>query len=59
LPINTSLIKEKANEIALILNYFDFNCSNGFLDRFKSRSAVIFEIFDGESEGVSEEITNG
>jgi len=58
LYINTLLLKEKANEIALNLNYIDFNCSNGFLDRFKSRNAVIFETFHGESEGVSEKMTN-
>ncbi len=58
MPINTLLLKEKENEIALNLNYIDFNCSNGFLDRFKSRNAVIFETFHGESEGVSEEVTN-
>ncbi len=58
LPINSVLLKEKANEIANKLNYTEFNCSNGFIDRFKVRNSVVFKAIHGESDGVSEEITN-
>lgn len=54
MPVNTLLLREKANELALNNGFIDFKCSNGFIDRFKSRNAIIFETFHGEADGVSE-----
>ncbi len=36
----------------------NFNCSNGFIDRFKTRYAVEFQIIHGVSDGVPKEISN-
>ncbi len=58
LPINSLLLKEKAIQIAKSLKIVDFNCSNGFIDRFKKRNAVKFEIIDGVSDGVPQHISN-
>jgi hypothetical protein len=58
LPINSLLLKEKANQIAKNLKIVDFNFSNGFIDRFKKRNAVEFQIIHGVSDGVPEEISN-
>jgi hypothetical protein len=58
LPINSLLLKEKANQIAKNLKIVDFNCSNGFIDRFKKRNAVEFQIIHGVSDGVPEDISN-
>jgi hypothetical protein len=51
LPINSLLLK-KANQIAKNLKIVDFNCCNGFIDRFKKRNAVEFQIIYGVSDGV-------
>jgi hypothetical protein len=58
MPVNTLLLKEKASQIAIKHNYNDFKASNGFIDRFKSRNAIIFRTFHGEADGVPDIVCN-
>jgi hypothetical protein len=55
LPINTVLLKEKANELAPSC-YPDFIASNGFIDRFKTINEVIFKTIHGETNGIPEQL---
>lgn len=55
LTLNTILLKEKANEIAANMKLNQFECSNGFIDRFKRRHSVVFEVIHGEAQGVPED----
>ena len=57
-PINGPLLKEKANEIANKMQLGNFNCSNGFIDRFKIRHGLNFKNVCGESATVSREIVD-
>jgi len=56
IPINTLLLKVKANELAVKFGYTEFKSSEGFISRFKKRNDVIFKTVHGEANGVSEEI---
>lgn len=56
IPVNTLLLKEKANEFAIKLGYTEFKSSEGFISRFKKRNGVIFKTVHGEANGVSEDI---
>ncbi len=58
IPVNTILLKEKANQLAIQYKYTDFKASNGFIDRFKSRNAIIFQTIHEEAEGVYHAICN-
>jgi hypothetical protein len=57
-PVNTLLIKAKANELAVIHNITGFKCSNGFVTRFKARNGITFQVSHGDAEGVSDDICN-
>lgn len=52
IPINGSVVKEKALEIAERLKLQGFSASNGWIDRFKKRNNLCFKSICGESEGV-------
>ncbi|KFQ45410.1 Tigger transposable element-derived protein 4, partial [Nestor notabilis] len=41
-PVNGPMLRLKANDFAQKLGHSDFKCSNGWLDRFKSRYGLIF-----------------
>ncbi|NXH14989.1 TIGD4 protein, partial [Bucco capensis] len=41
-PVNGPVLRLKANEFAQKLGHSDFKCSNGWLDRFKSRYGLVF-----------------
>ncbi|XP_033869613.3 tigger transposable element-derived protein 4 [Acipenser ruthenus] len=41
-PVNGPMLRVKANDFAQKLGYKDFKCSNGWLDRFKSRYGLVF-----------------
>uniref|UniRef100_A0A3B3R5J0 HTH CENPB-type domain-containing protein n=1 Tax=Paramormyrops kingsleyae TaxID=1676925 RepID=A0A3B3R5J0_9TELE len=41
-PVSGPILKEKAVRLAVELGHNDFKCSDGWLDRFKKRRAVIF-----------------
>jgi hypothetical protein len=57
-PLNTLMLKEKANEFAKKLSYTEFVASNGFIDRFKQRNAIIFQKIHGEANGVPDNVCN-
>lgn len=52
IPINGSIIKEKALEIAEKLKLQGFSASNGWIDRFKKRNNLCFKSICGESDDV-------
>ncbi|XP_032541831.1 tigger transposable element-derived protein 4 [Chiroxiphia lanceolata] len=41
-PVNGPMLRLKANDFAQKLGHSDFRCSNGWLDRFKSRYGLVF-----------------
>ncbi|XP_049670558.1 tigger transposable element-derived protein 4 [Accipiter gentilis] len=41
-PVNGPMLRLKANDFAQKLGHSDFKCSNGWLDRFKSRYGLAF-----------------
>ncbi|XP_039396599.1 tigger transposable element-derived protein 4 [Mauremys reevesii] len=41
-PVNGPMLRFKANDFAQKLGHSDFKCSNGWLDRFKSRYGLVF-----------------
>ncbi|NXU54389.1 TIGD4 protein, partial [Turnix velox] len=41
-PVNGPMLRLKANDFAQKLGHTDFKCSNGWLDRFKSRYGLVF-----------------
>ncbi|XP_074677520.1 tigger transposable element-derived protein 4 [Strix aluco] len=41
-PVNGPMLRLKANDFAQKLGHSDFKCSNGWLDRFKSRHGLVF-----------------
>ncbi|XP_074947037.1 tigger transposable element-derived protein 4 [Phalacrocorax aristotelis] len=41
-PVNGPMLRLKANDFARKLGHSDFKCSNGWLDRFKSRYGLVF-----------------
>lgn len=52
LPINGTLMREKARVIASRLDIQDFTASNGWIDRFKKRHNVVYKAICGESKSV-------
>ncbi|XP_072574493.1 ARL14 effector protein isoform X3 [Paramormyrops kingsleyae] len=55
-PVSGPILKEKAVRLAVELGHNDFKCSDGWLDRFKKRRAVIFRVLSGESVSVPQEL---
>ena len=55
LPINGSVIQEKASELAEEFGIEDFRASSGWLTNWKNRNNVSFRKICGEEEFVSEE----
>ncbi|XP_008852484.1 tigger transposable element-derived protein 4 [Nannospalax galili] len=52
-PVNGPMLRLKANDFAQKLGHNDFKCSNGWLDRFKSRYGLVFRAQPVETTGVS------
>uniref|UniRef100_A0A452FPK3 Tigger transposable element derived 4 n=1 Tax=Capra hircus TaxID=9925 RepID=A0A452FPK3_CAPHI len=52
-PVNGPMLRLKANDFAQKLGHNDFKCSNGWLDRFKSRYGLVFRAQPVEATGVS------
>ncbi|KAK8772621.1 hypothetical protein V5799_024135 [Amblyomma americanum] len=52
LPVNGTLLREKADELALRLGHEAFKCSNGCFSRFKDRNNLKFVTVCGESGSV-------
>ncbi|XP_048189609.1 tigger transposable element-derived protein 4 [Perognathus longimembris pacificus] len=52
-PVNGPMLRLKANDFAQKLGHNDFKCSNGWLDRFKSRYGLVFRAQPVEATGLS------
>ncbi|KAM5255825.1 tigger transposable element-derived protein 4 [Ctenodactylus gundi] len=50
-PVNGPMLRLKANDFAQKLGHNDFKCSNGWLDRFKSRYGLVFRTQPVEATG--------
>ncbi|NXG75390.1 TIGD4 protein, partial [Baryphthengus martii] len=48
-PVNGRMLRLKANDFAQKLGHSDFKCSNGWLDRFKSRYGLVFRAQPGDA----------
>lgn len=48
LPVNDSIIRKKATQVATEMGLCDFRASSEWLTRFKNREGVIREMFDGK-----------
>ena len=55
LPVNGSMLKEKAKNIAFTIGYENFESSNGWFYRFCRRNAIFFKVMHGESGSVSDD----
>lgn len=51
IPISGTILKEKAEEIAKIMNV-EFVPSNGWIDRMKKRAGLVYKSVKGESKSV-------
>ncbi|XP_010626225.1 tigger transposable element-derived protein 4 [Fukomys damarensis] len=51
-PVNGPMLRLKANDFAQKLGHNDFKCSNGWLDRFKSRYGLVFRAQPTEASGI-------
>lgn len=49
MPVNGPVLRLKANDFARKLGHSDFKCSNGWLDRFKSRYGLVFRAQPAEA----------
>lgn len=49
LPVNGTILREKADELALRLGHEEFKCSNGWFTRFKQRNNLTYLTVCGES----------
>lgn len=56
LPVNGTLLREKANDLALQLGHEEFKCSNGWFCRFKERNNLTFLTVCGESGSTNESV---
>ena len=51
IPVSGLILKEKATEFRKLFG-IDFTCSNGWLDRFKTRHSISFAKICGEAKCV-------
>ena len=58
LPVNGTVLKEKAITYAKDLEIEGFNASNGWFERWKSRFNVSFKAISGEEKSVTPEMTS-
>lgn len=55
LPVTGPLLKEKADELSLVLNIVGFKCSNGWLWRFQRQFNIVCLAVCGEATKVNKE----
>ncbi|KFO70389.1 Tigger transposable element-derived protein 4, partial [Cuculus canorus] len=48
-PVSGAMLRLKANDFAQKLGHSEFRCSNGWLDRFKSRNGLVFRAQPAET----------
>ena len=58
LPVSGPLLAEIAERLAKEMGITDWNCSNGFLERFKKRHGITFKAAAGESAAVDSDIVD-
>jgi hypothetical protein len=58
IPIDGTILREKAKIIAAQLNIDYFSASNGWVSRFKDRHGLVFKKITGESAEVSVKSTD-
>lgn len=51
-PITGPILRQKADEFALLLGKSDFQCSEGWINRFKVRHSIVFGKISGEAASV-------
>jgi hypothetical protein len=56
IPVGGLLLREKADKFAKKLGHNSFQCSVGWLDRFKSRHGIVFRDVCGEAASVDEDV---
>ncbi|XP_049816530.1 tigger transposable element-derived protein 4-like [Schistocerca nitens] len=54
IPINGTILKEKALQISLQLGMDNFKASNGWIDKFRQRHGGVYKSECGESKSVDE-----
>ena len=57
IPVNGSIIREKALGLAKILELTDIRASDGWLDKWKQRHNVTFKAVSGEENAVTSQMT--
>ena len=55
-PENGPLLRDKAQELVKLLKHDSFQCSEGWLDRFKVRHNIVFREVCGEAASASEDV---
>ena len=55
-PISGPIMKIKAKELALKMGHSEFQCSTGWLERFKQRHSIVFRRVTGEEGSVNEDM---
>ena len=58
LPVSGPLLREKAQEFAKLLNHDTFQCSGGWLDRFRTRHNIVFRDICGEAAAELSTVTS-
>ncbi|KAL3216321.1 hypothetical protein MRX96_006504 [Rhipicephalus microplus] len=56
IPVNGLLLRKRAEQLAVVFNQEQFQCSEGWLSRFKSRHAIAFKCLFGESASVDDTV---
>ena len=54
--INENMLREKALDIANLLNITDFKSSHGYLEKFKKRNQIIFTKIHGDASSVDSDV---
>lgn len=58
IPVNGFLLRKRAEQLSVILGQDDFKCSEGWLNRFKSRHGISFKCMSGESASVDDTVVD-
>lgn len=56
IPITGPILRQKANEFAVMLKKNNFECSEGWINRFRSRHNIVFGKISGEAASVPENV---
>ncbi|KAI4460402.1 hypothetical protein MML48_5g00002656 [Holotrichia oblita] len=58
IPINGSLLQQKAEEFSRLLNKENYKCSESWIKRFRARNNIVAGKISGESKSVNTEVTD-